>query len=564
MSVDRRRLDLLRPDRGEIENHLIDELAAGRVSRREFIRRATTTGISVPLVGAILAACGSSSSSSTSTSTSSATGNPAAGKPGATIRAGIITPTSAINPVTVSDQGGQDMLAQAGEYLCLADQQLSLRPVLAESWRPNHNGTVWTFTLRRGVRFHNGQPMTADDVVYTYQLQCNPKGSSNALSAFANVLVPDGVRKVDDYTVAFHLLAPNGNFPYLCSSDNYNMIILPKGFDPAKWQHSFVGTGPFTMLSYAQNVGAGFVRNEAYWGAKALPAKTAFTFYATEQPLLLALENGALDVVGQFSVSGGQTLLNNPSYNVINLKASTHRELSMRTDLAPFKDPRVRRAIALTIDRPGLINALFRGNAQLGNDSPFSPIFASTDTSVPQRHQDLAQAKQLLAAAGHPNGFSTRLWTEQLQEIPLYAQTIKADAAKIGVNIDLTIETSSAYYGQSVVGKSDWLDGTMSLVDYGHRSVPNVLLGAPLMTNGAWNASRFSDPAYDKLVRQFNAAVDVSTQKGLAGQIQTLLLEQTPIIYAYFYNYLTATAKGVTGVYPTAIGHLFLHNAAKA
>ncbi len=104
----------------------------------------------------------------------------------------------------------------------------------------------------------------------------------------------------------------------------------------------------------------------------------------------------------------------------------------------------------------------------------------------------------------------------------------------------------------------------MSLVDYGHRSVPNVLLGAPLVTNGAWNAARFGDPAYDKLVRQFNAAVDVGTQKGLAGQIETLLLEQTPIIYAYFYNYLTATAKGVTGVYPTAIGHLFLQNAVKA
>ncbi len=437
MTVDRKRLDLLRPDEGEIENHLIDELAAGRLSRRDFMRRATATGLSLPLAGAILAACGSSSSSSSSSASTSASASGASGKPGATIRAGITAPTSAINPVTVSDQGGQDMLAQTGEYLCLADQQLSLRPVLAESWKPNHDGTVWTFKLRKGVHFHNGQPMTADDVVYTYQLQCDPKGSSNALSAFANVLVPAGVRKVDDYTVAFHLQAPNGNFPYLCSSDNYNMIILPKGYPPGKWQHSFIGTGPFMMQSYAQNVGANFVRNESYWGTKALPAKTAWTFYATEQPLLLALENGAIDVVGQFSVAGGQTLLNNPSYNVINLKASTHRELSMRTDLAPFKDPRVRRAIALTIDRPGLVNALFRGNAQIGNDSPFSPVFASTDTSVPQRHQDLAQAKQLLTAAGHPNGFNTRLWTEQLQEIPLYAQTLKADAAKVGINIDL-------------------------------------------------------------------------------------------------------------------------------
>jgi peptide/nickel transport system substrate-binding protein len=132
------------------------------------------------------------------------------------------------------------------------------------------------------------------------------------------------------------------------------------------------------------------------------------------------------------------------------------------------------------------------------------------------------------------------------------------------------VESSSAYYGKATFGNSDWLDATMSLVDYGHRSVPNVFLTAPLETinaktgTGPWNAAHFNNAQYDKLVAQYIAAVDVTTQKGLAGQIETLLLAQTPIIYGYFYNYLTATAQGVTGVYPTAIGHLFLYNAAKS
>jgi peptide/nickel transport system substrate-binding protein len=109
----------------------------------------------------------------------------------------------------------------------------------------------------------------------------------------------------------------------------------------------------------------------------------------------------------------------------------------------------------------------------------------------------------------------------------------------------------------------------MSLVDYGHRSVPNLFLGAPLQTTnattgtGPWNAAHFSNSQYDSLVKQYTAALDVPTQQSVAGQIETLLLDQTPIIFGYFYNYLTATAKGVTGVYPTAIGHLFLYNAAK-
>ena len=563
--IDNNRLGQLRQGQGEIANHIIDEFAAGRLSRRDFIRRGTVVGISVPLLGSILAACGSSASSSAPAGGSSS----AAGKAGAVIKAGIVTPTAAINPVTVADQGGLDMLAQTGEYLCLSTQTLTLKPVLATSWSPNSKADVWTFKIRQGVKFHNGQPLTADDVVYTYQLQANPKGQSNALSVFGGVLLPSGVKKVDDFTVEFHLLAPNGNFPYLTSSDNYNMIILPKGYDPAKWESTFLGTGPFKLGSYTPKSGATFTRNEAYWGTKALPSQTQFTFYDTQNPSILALTGGTIDVVGQFAVSGAEELLTG-SYNIIKLKSSAHRQLSMRNDKAPFTDPRVRQAIALTLNRPQIVQALFKGYADVGNDSPFAPVFPSTNTSVPQRTQDVSKAKSLLAAAGHGSGFSTQLVTENFVEIPQYAQIIAESAKAIGVNISLKVEPSATYYGKGTFGNSDWLDATMSLVDYGHRSVPNAFLTSALETynaktgTGVWNAAHFANAQYDKLAAQYVAASDLATQKNLAGQIETLLLDQTPVIFGYFYNYLTATAQGVTGVYPTAIGHLFLYNAAKS
>jgi peptide/nickel transport system substrate-binding protein len=564
-NIDHRQLGRLRQGQGEIANHIIDEFAAGRLSRRDFIRRATVVGISAPLIGSIVAACSSSPSSTTSSSSTSS----ATGAAGAVIRAGIVTPTAAINPVTVADQGGLDMLAQTGEYLCLSGQTLTLVPVLATSWSANSAADIWTFKIRQGVKFHDGSPLTADDVVYTYQLQTNPKNAANALSAFAGVLSPSGVVKVDDYTVAFHLDAPNGNFPYLTSSDNYNMIIIPNGYDPANWQSSFIGTGPFVLSSYTPKVGATFTRNESYWGTKALPSQTQFTFYDTQAPEILALTGGTIDVVGQFSVTGAEALLNG-SYNIIKLKSSAHRELSMRCDQAPFTDPRVRQAVALTINRPAIITALFKGYADVGNDSPFAPVFPSTNTSVPQRTQNLSQAKSLLAAAGHSSGFTTKLVTENFLEIPDYAQIVVADAAAVGIKINLTVESSSAYYGKATFGNSDWLDATMSLVDYGHRSVPNVFLTAPLETinattgTGSWNAAHFNNSTYDSLVAKYIAAVDLSSQRTIAGQIETLLLAQTPIIYSYFYNYLSATATGVGGVYPTAIGHLFLYNATKS
>ena len=564
-------LSRFRRGQGEIANHVIDEYAAGRLSRRDFIRRGTVVGISIPVLDAILTACGSSpttTSSATSPTASSGSAS-AAGQPGATINAGIVVPTAAINPLTVADQGGLDMLAQTGEYLTFSDQSLNLHPVLATSWTPNAAADVWTFKIRQGVKFSNGHPLTADDVVYTYKLQTNPKSSSNALSAFGGVLQPAGVVKVDDFTVAFHLEAPNGNFPYLTSSDNYNMIILPSGYDPAKWESTFIGTGPFILKSYTAKVGASFTANPSYWGTKALPAATQFTFYETQTPGILALTAGSIDVLGQFAVSGGEQLLSG-GYNIIKLKSSAHRELSMRCDQAPFTDPRVRQAIALTLDRKAIVQALFKGYADLGNDSPFAPVFPSTDTSVPQRDVNIAQAKSLLAAAGHSAGFSTQLITEDFLEIPQLAQIVAQAAAPLGVKINLKVESSSAYYGKATFGNSDWLDAPMSLVDYGHRSVPNVFLTAPLETinaksgTGAWNAAHFANAQYDKLAAQYIAAIDLSSQKSVAGQIEKLLLEQTPIIFPYFYNYLTATAKNVTGAYPTAIGHLFLYNAAKS
>jgi peptide/nickel transport system substrate-binding protein len=554
-------LDQLRADQNELGNHVIDEFVAGRISRRGFLRAGALVGISAPVLGGVLAACGSSPAPGSASSSRAATG--------VTIKTGIVTPTAAINPVTVADQGGLDMLGQTGEYLCLSDQSLTLKPVLATGWSSNSASDVWTFKIRQGVKFHNGAPMTADDVVYTYKLQTNPAGKGAALSAFGGVLTPAGVIKVDDFTVEFHLTAPNGNFPYLTSSDNYNMIILPTSYDPTAWEGTFIGTGPFKLKSYTQKVGASFVRNEDYWGTKAIPAATEFTFYDTDTAAILAMTSGSIDVLGQFSVTGGEQLLAG-GYNVIKLRSSAHRELSMRTDQAPFTDARVRQAIALSLDRPAIVTALFKGDADIGNDSPFAPVYPSTNTSVPQRAIDVAKAKSLLAAAGHPNGFTATLTGEIFQEIPQYAQIVQQAAKAIGVTLKLNIEPQPKYYGNYLFGTSDWLDATMSLVDYGHRGVPNVFLTAPLQTTnsttgtGPWNAAHFRNADYDRLANQYIATADLSSQRAIAAQIETLLLDQTPVIYGYFYNYLTASAKNVTGAYPTAVGHIFLNNCTKS
>jgi peptide/nickel transport system substrate-binding protein len=200
--------------------------------------------MSASLAG-FLAACsndnGGGGSSPSATGASGATG---AVVPGGTLKTGIIAPASGLDPLAVNDEGGLAVLGQSGEYLAWSNDQLELEPRIAESWTPNGDGTVWTFAIRQGVTFQDGTPLTAADVVATMELHTSPKNKSNALSAFAGVLSPGGAKAIDDATVEFTLDAANGNFPYLVSSDNYNVIILPKTYSGG-WDKTFIGTGPW-------------------------------------------------------------------------------------------------------------------------------------------------------------------------------------------------------------------------------------------------------------------------------------------------------------------------------
>jgi peptide/nickel transport system substrate-binding protein len=529
------RFDTIRRLGAAAPNAVIEDYLAGRIGRRAFLHYAAVLGITAPLLAPSRVRAASMS----------------------TVTVGMPVPVGLIDPLTVGDTGGVCLLSQTGEYLAVSDPNLRLQPVLAESWQPNGDGSVWRFKIRRGVKFHDGRALSASDVAATMDRLADPKNGSIALSAFAGTLSKGGAKALDENTVEFQLDAPNGSFPYLVSSDNYNAIILPADY-AGGFERNFNGTGPFRLEKYSPKARASFVRNEQYWGAKAIPERVLFSFYDSIQAQVLAMQGGQLDVLLHVPVQGSQALLADPRLNVVALKSSAHEQVHMRTDRGAFADKRVRRAIALCLNRENLVRGMFRGRAVLGNDSPFAPIFAATDPSVPQREQDLATAKELLAAAGVPNGFKATLTTERFQELPDYAVVIQNALRKIGVDLILNVEDQSTYYGQAVFGSSDWLDSQMGIEDYAHRGVPNTILRASLGSKGTFNAAHFANAEYDRLLAGYIAALGPAAQRDYAGRIQRLLLEETPIIIAYFYDWLSVTAKHISGVRPTAVGQLVL------
>src|SRR5918995_315811 len=559
-----RRVDEIRHRSSEMENHLIDTYRKGGIDRREFVRRGTVLGMGAGTIGFLASACGSGDDGGGGGGGDAPSSNQQTQgvQKGGKVTAAINSPAGAIDPITVADDGSLAVLAQCGEYLVWSDSELNAVPRLAESWEPNEDASVWTFKIRQGVKFHDGKEMTAEDVAASINRLADPDSASQALSAFTGFLTKDSAKATDATTVEFTLEAPNGSFPYLVSSDNYNTIILPADYDGG-YEDNQIGTGPFKLEKFTQGQGATYVKNPDYWDPKRQPNpdRTEIRFYAKEQARVLALQSGEIDAVTQFSPVGGRALLTDPNIVVQESGTAAHREVHMRCDKPPFDDPRVRQAMALVLDRPALVDGLLQGKGKLGNDSPFSPAFTYTNTDVPQRAKDLEKAKQLMSEAGVADGFSVELNGQDAFEMPDLAQLIQQAAKEIGVDMKLTITDPSTYYGDAVFGNSTWLDSTMGITDYGHRAVVNVFLSAALGSDGTWNAAHFKNPEFDALVKDFVAQSDIEKQTELAGQIQQMLLDETPMLIPYFFTLLTGVRKGFSGIEATGMAHIQLTKA---
>jgi len=524
----------------ELGQNLVDQVNKGRMTRRELLVRGTVLGLSLTTIGSLLAACGGSSSGSTASATASASAAP---KAGGTLRVTMVPPTGALDPITMYDAGAIATVQQVGEYLAWVENDLSLRPVLAESWTPDSSAKTWTFKLRQNVNFNNGQPMTADDVVATFKRLCDPKSGSSALSNFNGILSSGGIGKVDDTTVQFALDRAFVDFPYLVASTNYNCIILPKDY-AGNFQKDPVGTGPFTMESYTLKQKASFKKNPDYW-QQGLPYLDGVVFtYADEQAQSLAMQSGSQDVQLSTAYQGSQQLLADPKLKIVSTPSAQMREVQMRVDKAPFDNKSLRQAIAYCLDRKAILQALFGGKGLLGNDNVFSSLYP-IGVSIPQREQDYTKAKQLLSDAGYA-GESLTLIAEEYLEVPQYAQIIQQQCKQAGLNIKIEQQSQAQYYGKDA--SAPWLTAPFAITDWAARPIPSQYFIPMLTSDGVWNSSHWSNSEFDRLAKEYDATVDEAKRKDIGTQMATIQTDETPCIIAYWIEVLRAVRTNVNGI----------------
>lgn len=532
--------------------HLVDEVRAGRMSRRDLIRRASVAGLGFTAIGTLLSACGDDP-------TQKEPGTPASGtdtvkegafRQGGRARIGNIQPAADLEPLTMNDGGSVMAVQMACEYLCFPDPDLTLQPRLATKWEPGDTPKEWTFTLRDDVTWHDGSKLTADDVVASFKRYTDPKGTASALSSFTGILSPGGIEKVDATTVRFSLERAYADFPYLVSAMNYATVILPANYQEGDFRKGGVGTGAYKLDKYTSKRSATYSPNAQYWGDKPHLDGVDLTFYAEAAPMVLAMQGGRLELIPGLGYKDAQSLRSQDDVQMFSNPSSSYRPVHLRVDRAPFDDKRVRQALGLAIDRPALINSLLGGSADLGNDHAFSPVFpVSPDgNAVPQRTQDVDRAKQILADAGHRDGLQITLQTLQYEDIPQLAVLLKDQFKASGIDLKLDIMTQEAYFGSG--DNQPWLEVPMGIVYWASRGTPSQTIAPAYLSDGVWNSAHWKNAEFDKLIADLDAAVDEQQRKDLATRAAALMQDETPALIPYWLQELRAIKRGFQGVAP--------------
>lgn len=315
---------------------------------------------------------------------------------------------SSIEPTVAINQGDFFNVNALYEPIAWMNNNLEVEPFLAESWESNDDATVWTFHLRKDVKFHDGSGMTSADVVWTYRRVLDAQtGVAAKELAF---VTPEGVEAVDDDTVRFTLKEPVVEFPLLIA--NKFAYVSQNGVENAELAKTSHGTGPFMIDGFVPgDPTVTFVRNPHYWQA-GLPKADCIELSAISEPLAraAAVVSGEIDIAGNVEPTTFDMLSSDPNVTLVPSDRGLLMTLSMWVDTPPFDDLRVREAMKLVVDRQTVLDTVLLGYGFLANDNPIALTAPDAYRSDPIP-RDVAKAKALLAEAGHGSGLTVDLYT---------------------------------------------------------------------------------------------------------------------------------------------------------
>ncbi len=456
---------------------------------------------------------------------------------------------STLDPAFANDITSGEICGIWGDYLAYVDEDLSVDQSrsLSEKWEVSDDGLTWTFTLRKGVKFHNGQELTSKDVKFTFdRLRDKEIGAAtaNLYSIITSIETPD------KYTIVFTLEQQNPDF--LSQLGEYQAIITWSGTQDFNTEQ--IGTGKFMIDTYLPEDRITFKRNPNYWRKDAegnqLPYLDGIDYLFLPEPSsqVEALRGGQVDYLIYVPTEYIGSLEANPDIEVYQKPSNFHYAIRMRSDQPPFDNVKVRQAFRAAVDRSEILQGSFEGLGVTGRDTPIGPGYGDYYLKVPEPKRDIEKAKRLLSEAGYPGGLEVTLTTQQSSAIPAIATIMKEQMAPAGITLNIQLVPPDVYYGADNL----WLEADFAMTDWGSRAVPQSYLDLAYTCDAAWNESHFCDPEVDKLAAQAAVEQDTDKRAELYAEIQRIFMDRGPLIVPYFTNNLFAATKNLKGIKPTS------------
>lgn len=424
---------------------------------------------------------------------------------------------------------------QWGDTLITVSPEGALVPRLAESFSSNADATEWTFVIRSGVTFHDGSPLTAEDVAATYRRHSDENAKSGALG------IMQGLKEIaaDGMTLVIKTNGGNADLPYLLS--DYHLMIQPKGGVGA--ETAAIGTGPYKLVSSEPGVRYVFTKFESDWdttrghydGVEILVINDATARNA-------AFQAGQVHMINRVDPKTAPLLAETEGLNIASVAGRGHYVFVMQTDVAPFDNKDLRLALKYAINRQDMVDKVLNGYGTVGNDIPINSAYPLFDGGPEQRAFDLAKAAEHYKASGHDGSPIELIVANAAFPGALDAAALwQASANEAGIPLQVTRVPDDGYWSDV------WLVKPFVASYWDGRPVQDQMYSTAYLSTADWNDTHFKNAEFDALILEARAELDTEKRKAIYAKMAGILWEDGGVIVPMFNDFVDGYSGKVAG-----------------
>lgn len=448
------------------------------------------------------------------------------------LRMAWLTPAT-LDPRSASGDSEIAILNALYDYLIETDAAAKLVPRLADSWAVSEDGLTYTLQLRGDAAWHDGSPVSAEDVLWT--VQWHRDSESTVASLIAGAAFADA----GDNQIVITLDEANPDFLYNLTDNKF--VILKSGAEDIGI--AFNGSGPFRLDELIPGDRAIMSANPEYWRGAPSIERLEFIFFDDQQAGIAAVQGGTADGIMRLDNSSFLGFSGDANFHTTDIPTSGHHLARLRADREPGSDVRVRRAFKLATDREAIWERVQLGFGAVGKDSPIGPAFGQyflAEAEVPAR--DPAAAAALLAEAGYADGLDMILHTPNSGNWPDLAQAVAAQWEEAGIRVEVQLEDENTYWAEA------WMEVDLGITGWGARPIPQLYLDLAYHSEAPWNETHYSNARVDALIELARTSLDQETRVAAYKEIQQILLDEGPVVVPYFFAQFMVLASHVSGL----------------